>query len=156
MKTKLSPPWEIYYKKLQAMFEDDNDIIIVYNPDNYEVKLYVDVQEKAAALAVLLPPERSFGNVKMLTTIIPPNKGIGKVEDVYREAFRGNPVVDRIKTLAGTFKATYIIFVKAVVQYYDDSLADYSGYCSTLYQDIAKDIFIQQDGVYYCTSRDEP
>ena len=43
------------------------------------------------------------------------------------------------------------VFAKEVVQYWNDSLSDPYGKVSTLYQDIAKDIFEDTDGVMFCT-----
>lgn len=51
---------------------------------------------------------------------------------------------------------TYVVFEKEVVQYWNDNLADYNGLTSTLYQDLAKEIFedANLDGVYFCTDED--
>ena len=47
---------------------------------------------------------------------------------------------------------TYVIFKKEVVQYYNDSLSDAHGMCSTLYQDIAKRILDADEGIFFCTN----
>ena len=47
---------------------------------------------------------------------------------------------------------TYVIFKKEVVQYYNDSLADAHGMCSTLYQDIASRILDAGEGIFFCTN----
>ena len=46
---------------------------------------------------------------------------------------------------------TFIVFEKVVVQWFSDSIGDWYGLTSTLYQDLAKDIFGNIDGVYFCT-----
>ena len=51
---------------------------------------------------------------------------------------------------------TYVVFKKEVVQYFNDSLGDIHGVCSTLMQDIAKDIFEDTEGVYFCTDTENP
>jgi len=46
---------------------------------------------------------------------------------------------------------TYVVFKPEIIQYYTDSLADARGICSTLNQEIAKDIFGEIPGVFFCT-----
>ena len=51
---------------------------------------------------------------------------------------------------------TYVVFVNEVVQYFNDDLGDVYGQCSTLYQEIAKDVFGETEGVFFCTDVEEP
>jgi hypothetical protein len=46
------------------------------------------------------------------------------------------------------------VFEKKVVQFFNDQLDDINGNKSTLYQDIAKDVFEKHEGVYFCTAAD--
>jgi hypothetical protein len=48
---------------------------------------------------------------------------------------------------------TYVAFKKEVVQFYADNLRDPNGFKSTLYQDIAEDVFGEKNNVCYCTSK---
>lgn len=45
-----------------------------------------------------------------------------------------------------------MLFKKEVVQYFTDNLGDYNGYRSTLYENIARDIFGDIVGVFFCTN----
>ena len=45
----------------------------------------------------------------------------------------------------------YCVFKKEVAQYWGDNLGDPHGNVSTLYQEIAKDIFGESGGVIFCT-----
>lgn len=151
-----SAPWVDYYYELEAMFKEDPEVKVVYDEDNYEVKLFVDSMTKANALAELLPMEKKFGNVTMQVVIIPANKKLDGVRvSVWRAVFEGNPIVNKIETVEGIFTnpITYIVFRKDVVQYFNDDLGDYYGQCSTLYQEIAKDIFEEHEGVFFCTDK---
>jgi len=47
---------------------------------------------------------------------------------------------------------TYVLFKNKVVQYFIDNIGDYNGMKSTLYEDIARDIFEDVDGVFFCTA----
>ena len=152
-RTKLSPPWEIYYKEVCLLFEKDNEVAEVYNPDTSELKLYVDNPVKADALSRILPDEKEFGNVKLKITIIPAN-GANNLRDArsdYEKAFEGNPIVSYVATGSKLFDYTYVVFTNTVVQYFNDDIGDVNGNCSTLYQEIAKHVFKPQTGVFYCT-----
>ena len=49
----------------------------------------------------------------------------------------------------------FVVFVPEVVQFYNDDLGDINGLCSTLYQDLAKDLFGEEAGIYFCTDKVE-
>jgi hypothetical protein len=152
-KLKLSAPWYIYVRELRALFGQDPEINIVFDEDNLEVKFYVEDEDKADALSILLPAEKIFGAIAMRITIIPANKEKLKgTKALYDAAFKGNPVYDHSTEFQGLYNQpiTYVTFKKEVVQYFSDDLGDENGVTSTLYQDIAKDV-IDKDGVYFCT-----
>ena len=149
----LSPPWIIFYKEVSALFEKDPEVNVVYHNENYEIKLYVDNQEKAEAITKLLPATKTFGNVVLKITVVPANKtGESKI-DLFRKAFEGNEAVSFISSIDGILSnpINYVVFVKEVIQYYTDDLSDAYGMRSTLYQDIAKDVFGEQEGIFFCT-----
>lgn len=50
---------------------------------------------------------------------------------------------------------TYIVFKNKVVQFWNDDLSDIYGNRSTLYQDIAKEIFGESSGIFFCTDKEE-
>lgn len=149
---KLSPPWYTYYHKIDAMFGSDPDIQIKFNEDTMTLKLFVDNQAKADALTKILQPEIDFGNVKLKIEVVPSDK-VDSVEQLYRTVFAGNPVFsDVIETCDPTAPhATYVVFNPMIVQFYNDNLADAFRNETTLHQEIAKDLFVQQPGVYFCT-----
>lgn len=150
LKVNLSSPWVTFVNEVKALFEEDDEIHIHYDGENNELKLLVDSGDKADALSKLLPTEKQFGNVTLKIIVIPANKDLQAV-DLFEIAFRGNPA------LAYTFAADtplghaeYAIFKKQVVQFFNDQLDDVRGIKSTLYQDIAKDVF-EGSGVFFCT-----
>ena len=154
----LSPPWDIYYRQISAMFAEDPEVLVVYDDVEMEIKLYVDNPYKADALGRLLPEEKSFGNVKIYITIVPSNKvtlpesNKANASDIAK-ALEGNGAVYDIREVDEFtgYKITFVIFTKKVIQYFTDNIGDWHGLCSTLYQDLAKDVFGSIDGVYYCT-----
>ena len=98
---------------------------------------------------------KEFGNVVVKITVIPANKlGSTKVS-LFQKAFKNNPaiaVIDTVNTPFGTH--SFVIFEKKVVQYHNDDMFDFNGVCSTLYQDIAKDIFGEFNDIHFCTTVD--
>lgn len=165
-KLNLSPPWMVCYRKLSAFFKEDSEVRITYDEIEQEIKLYVDNAEKAVVLEKLLPSEQVFGNVTLYITIVPANKTSfdsvkaghstsTKMTDIVR-ALVNNKAVTDIKVVDGimTNKMVYVIFRKEVIQYFTDDIGDYHGICSTLYQDLAKEIFSNIDGVFFCTDNE--
>jgi len=158
-KLNLSAPWVEFYYEVEAMFKHDPQVHVVYDEDHYELYLYVDEAAKAAALEKLLPAEKEFGNVKLKISVVPANlENVDEIRDIYSVAFYGNPALSFIKNIHGVFanNMKYVVFRKEVVQYWVDDLGDIYGQRSTLYQEIAKDIFEEHDGVFFCTDAEDP
>lgn len=78
------------------------------------------------------------------------------ITKVYRQAFAGNPALIKTETVDISGKAmNFIVFAKEVIQYYNDDASDLHGLHSTLYQDIARDIFTgsaMNDTVFFNTT----
>lgn len=154
-KLKLSPPWDIYYREVEELFKEDPEVRVIYDEEENVISLYVDNQVKADALSALMPEVKEFGNVKLYIKVIPSNvatlcaTSLSHISD----ALEGNGALSYIKTVRGLFNndVTYVVFKNKVVQYFNDSLFDVNGLCSTLYQNIAEDVFNHVDGVFYCT-----
>lgn len=156
---KLSPPWQTFYKEMQAMFGLDPEIWLDAHLDGAEKEIYVYVNNprKGDALERLLPAEKTFGDVSVAITVIPAHDESSV--DLFRTAFAGNPVFKFADNLEELFSnsISYVVFAKEVVQIHNDDIGDRFGLKSTLYQDIAKDIFGTEEandwlyGVHFCT-----
>lgn len=155
-KINLSSPWVTFYREIDAMFKGDKEITTVYDEENRLISLYVANANKADALTQLLPPEVTFGNVTLKISVIPSNSEASPAT-LFQRAFEKNPTFIDVKTLKDVFSndITYVIFRNKVVQFFNDDLSDINGNCSTLYQEIAKEIFQREDGVFYCTDTKE-
>ena len=149
-KMKLSPPWCVFYRELQALFGDDADCHVVYDEQAEVVKIFVDNDEKADVLSQLLPTKKMFGRVGLDIQVVPANDKKYSTEvpekvdaEMFEKAFKGNPVFSYAKNFRNLFQfeATYVVFVPDVVQFYTDDISDINGIKSTLYEDIARDIF---------------
>lgn len=73
--------------------------------------------------------------------------------ELLKNALEGNKAVSYIRSMsiASLNDFNFIVFVPKVVQYYNDDTSDINGICSTLYQDLAKDLFGEQAGIFFCT-----
>lgn len=148
---KLSPPWDTFVRELKALFGEDPDINIQFDEDKYEVKLFVADPAKSDALTQLIPAQRIYGNVALSITVIPANKLEETSADLIETAFKGNPVLKQVMRLRTPFgEYDYAVFRKEVVQFYNDNLCDPHGNESTLFENIARDVFSITD-VFFCT-----
>lgn len=165
-KLKMLSPWMVFYREVDAMFKKDPEVQVVYDEDAQVIKLFVENIDKADALVQILPEEKEFGNVTVQIAVIPANNLLRSSsidipgfpcltsEGLFKRAFWRNEAVWSVETtkdIPGFPCLTYVVFSKEVVQYFTDNLGDYHGITSTLYQNIAKDIFINTEGVYFCT-----
>lgn len=154
----LSPPWVTYFNKLKTFFQEDEEVRVQLDTDDCVIKIYVDNEDKADALIQLLPVEKKFGNMTIPIHVIPCNLCENKGFELLKKALDGNEAVSFIESVSpqkieGSEPFHYVVFNKEVVQYWNDNLADYYGFESTLYQELAKEIFedANLDGVYFCT-----
>lgn len=157
-KVSLAAPWITYYHKMMTFFEGDPEVTLVYDEDNATLKLYVDNAEKAEALGQLIPDRMGWGKIIMNIQIIPSNKKTGKYqrEDIFHAALDGNAAFAEARTLdydEMSNPMTFVVFKPIVAQYYDDNMASLTGLSSCLYEDLARDLFVEMDGVYYSTQR---
>lgn len=160
---KLAPPWVTIASEMTQLFKYDPEVHVVYDNDEHLISIYVDKQRKADALAALIPETITFGNIELHINVIPANGalsttvGLSQVQ-LFENAFEGNGAFAFVKQITGIFanNLTYVVFKNKVVQYFNDNLGDIYGNCSTLYQDIAKNIFGSIPGVYFCTDIEQP
>lgn len=76
---------------------------------------------------------------------------------MYKAAFEGNAAFNYLETVEGVFTnpISYVVFANEVVQFFNDDLNDIHGLKSTLYEDIARDVFEKKDGMCFCTDLPE-
>lgn len=158
MALKILSPWQVWYADVKAMFQEDKEIHVVFDNDTLELTLYVENADKADALGQIMPTEKHFGNQIVKVAVVPANvpKTALKLNraNLYERAFANNPALKKVVTVEGIMSntLTYVIFKKQVVQYYIDDLGDINGNRTTLYQEIAKNVFEAAEGVFFCTA----
>lgn len=150
----LSSPWVTFAREIEVLFGKDPDIKYEYNESANVITLYVDNVTKAEAITKLLPSKKTFGNLSVFVRIVPGNskRETEKTGSVFTKAFDGNPVFSRVIVIEGVYinPITYVVFKREVAQFWNDNMGDPHGVVSTLYQEIAKDVFEVND-VCYCT-----
>lgn len=153
---KLSPPWFIYYREIEALFGEDPDIKIEFDEENLTIRMFVEGQDKSDALDKLLSAQKEFGNVVVNIEIIPANKNETKL-DIFKKAFAGNPVFSYGVGVEGimTNPIYYVVFKHKICQFWSDSLSDVNGLTSMLYEDVARDIFENTQNVCFNTDLPE-
>lgn len=153
---KKSAPWVTYYREVNELFKKDKKVLVVFDEENVELKIYVDNPAKANAIQYLMPTEKEFGNVTLKIDVIPANGktlrdvNTSNILTIACDAFLDNDAVYMVTDVRSAFDLVYVIFRKEVVQYFDDNLGDINGNCSTLYEVIARDVF-KDIGIKYCT-----
>ena len=153
----LSSPWMSFFHEIEALFKGDPEVTVRFDEEENTIKLFVDNTDKAEALSRLLPSERAFGGVTVQVKVIPANHPEDDVSVLLKKAFDKNPAMVMVKNIDEVFSnpITYVVFKKEVVQYFNDDLGDLNGNHSTLYQDIAKDVFLPIPGAFFCTAEEK-
>lgn len=159
VRLKLSPPWITYINKLEALFDGDPAIAFNIDMSVPSVTLSGYNGDKNAALQRLLPSEKAFGSVILKINIDGPISNIAfpTPKALFDTAFNGNPAyaysIAPVDEGYWFFSFTYVVFKNCVVQFFNDNLNDCHGLISTLYQDIADEIFEDAGltNVYYNT-----
>ena len=107
----------------------------------------------------MLPSEKTWGNITWTIGVDGPvsNRAFTSNKELFDTAFSKNPAYAYSVAPAQDgyyyIDFTYVVFKNCVVQFFNDNLNDAFGNISTLYQEIAADVFDEQTpvGVHYCT-----
>ena len=154
-KVKMYSPWVVFANQMKALFAKDPDVKVEYDSEMQTITLYVDDVDKADALMKILPMTKDFGTTKIYIRVIPANENSGEyLARCFELAFMGNEAFSHLTTVPDAFMSnplSYCTFKKEVVQYPNDNIFDEHGICSTLYQNLAHDIFGDVGGVFFCT-----
>ena len=154
-KVEMFSPWMVFVHQMEAFFEKDPEIDVVYDDIDSCINLFVNNYVKAEALEQIMPPLKVFGTKTVYVNIIPANPSNDEYKAKYfKLALEGNEAFDHIVTTDAFMSnpISFCTFKKEVVQYPNDDLCDEHGVCSALYQELAKEIFGEVDGIYFCTN----
>lgn len=154
MKLEKSAPWIEMVSKFEKLFEYDAEISIEYDDNSKTLHLYVDNEEKADALTRLLPDSYELGNIALNVIIIYYPNGEPSRQKLFEKAFEDNPIVGEIMTGRNpiTKDDVFVVFTPEIVQYHNDNLFDINGLKTTVYEEIARDVF-NVPGVWFNTEK---
>lgn len=159
---KLSAPWTTFYREMCALFGQDKDIQIFYEENRCILKLFCANDDKAEALASILPLKKEWGNVAMHIYVVPANENDTKITqvlsgfvtaDVFKRAFAGNPVFSDAQTINSDFVSnpfTFVEFIGKPAQFFNDDTSSLYGISTILFEDVAREIF-ELNGVFFST-----
>lgn len=160
VRLKILPPWSIYIKMIEALFDGDPQIACNADWSGHapSITLACNNGDKVTALQQILPTEVTFGLVKLTIAIdgVPSNRTFVTKQELFETVFAGNPAFAYAVTPgddAWWISTTYVVFKNYVVQFFSDNLNDCHGITSTLYQDIAEKVLTTPavQGVYFNT-----
>lgn len=163
MMISIEAPWYTYQKKVNALFEQDPDIIVgeVYEPEDGSADFAFDIEvrnhEKFLALDRVLAKQKVFGNITLNVVLFDEENANGADDGIalYETIFEGNPILKDIKDVvdfAGT-RVGFVRFQPEVVQFHDDDTSDFNGNWNGLAEDIAREVFTEgYRGISFCTA----
>ena len=155
---KLSAPWYTYRNKVNALFalDDDIDVGEVQEDEDgtYVFEITAHSPAKFIALDRVMPRTVVFGKT-VLKIIVRNNEDDSTASAIklYKTLFEGNRIVKDIKEatdFTGSLQG-YIRFYPEVLQFFNDDISSFDGLWSGLAQDIAREVFTNQE-VHFCTA----
>ena len=107
------------------------------------LKLFVEGNERAAAIDAIMPDGKEFGTAALDIIVYPANYVDGpkklkdtpeRMKDLFDWAFSTNLALSFTNEVRMLYNNTftYVVFRKEVVQYFNDDIGDAFGLCSTL------------------------
>ncbi len=156
---QLSPPWYTIQRLVKAMFEGDKEVevkdLISSNNATYKLVIIVSNNEKAQAIKAIMPAKIPMGNITVECFVCGAEQqdvpAMDKPEaDIFRIAFTGNSIFDRIETKDFSMGGNpnikpYCIFKKVVIQFWNDDLSDFYGNYNGLPTEIADQLFVRKE-----------
>ena len=155
---KLSAPWYTYQRKVKTLFALDSEIEVgdVYECEDGDYAFEITVYNPAKFIALdrVMPKVVEFGKVKLKVGVSDAKvNSTATAIELYKTIFKNNMIVKDIvdaKDFTGTLHG-YVRFQPDVLQFFNDDISDYNGLWSGLAQDIAREVFTNQN-VHFCTA----
>jgi hypothetical protein len=163
VRLKILPPWSIYIKMFEALFDGDPQIACNtnYSGDAPSIILSCSNGDKVTALQKILPEDGiKFGTIQLQVIVdgTPSNKAFANKKELFETAFAGNPAfayaVCPVDDGYNWFSMVYVVFKNCVVQFFADNINDCHGVISCLYQDIAEKLLMGEGAQGVCFNTD--
>ncbi len=141
----LSSPWIRYAQRVEALFWQDEDVSVAYDDTDTSLNVYVNGDDKAEAIAALLPDQKEYGNVTLSVNVIPSNDKPTEA-DLFRRAFAGNAaLVDVAEGYGPTGDITYALFAPETVQVKEDDVSQFYGLATMTVAQLAESVLESKD-----------
>lgn len=160
----LAAPWTVYFRELKAFFQNDPEVDITFDESAAVVHVHCDSADKAKLLEKYLPEHVSFGHAALDIQVHEPlddrlteeeatEIAERSVIDELSALFSGNQAFSYLKWVdnPGHYLVVYVVFKREVVSFFNDNVHDVRGFTSMLYEDLAEDIFVNREGIIFCT-----
>ena len=152
---KISPPWTTYYRELVELFKKDKEIFIEFDKNKNEIEITTTKYEKSLALKKVLPCEKDFGGVKLKINVVYKEPKMDAI-NAFKELAINNPIFKYTYVFPTSANPiAYVVFAKEVVQYWNDDMSDPHGITSTLYENLAREVFSENPVIIFSTDSDK-
>lgn len=123
--------------------EDEIKIVLTNTDlDNPVIKYYVNSKSRRAALGKYLPSSVAFGNITLINEVVEADGRISDEKSTFTDIFSNWESVSYIEKMSGWSPVLcWIVFKPTVVQYDNDNIQSPNGISTTLYEDLAREIF---------------
>lgn len=141
----LASPWIRYAKRVEALFWQDADVSVAYDDTDMSLNVYVNGDDKAVAIASLLPEKKEYGNVTLTVRVIPSNDELTEA-DTFRRAFAGNAaLVDVAEGFGPAGDIAYALFAPDTVQLKEDDVSQFYGLTTLTFAQLAESVLESKD-----------
>ncbi|TCP68313.1 hypothetical protein [Baia soyae] len=154
---ELSPPWVTYFNEIKYSVGADPDVTVgplLPIGDVYLIIVTVSENEKAKAIATLLNPTQTFGNVEVLVVVINEGELITPlpcplnaflIASLVQTALTGNEFFQKVVVqpqLPNQPNAVYPVFKPEVIQFFNDDISNlcntFTGVAASVFQDVLR------------------
>ncbi|WP_370872872.1 hypothetical protein [Croceifilum oryzae] len=171
---ELSPPWVTYFNEIKYSVGADPGVTVgplIPVGDVYLIIVTVSGNEKAKAIATLLNPTITFGNVEAFVVVIntdgeqvfplPCPLNAFLVASIVQTALTGNEFFQKVVVqpqLPNQPNAVYPVFKPEVIQFFNDDISNlcnnFTGVAANVFQDVLRNE-ICEVSILFSTSCDE-
>ncbi|WP_072333409.1 hypothetical protein [Thermoactinomyces sp. DSM 45891] len=155
---ELSPPWVTYFNEIKYSVGVDPGVTVgplIPVGDVYLILVTVSGNEKAKAIATLLNPTKTFGNVVVFVVVIDTHGELISplpcpldafcLASIFQIALTGNEFFQDVVVqpqLPGQPYAVYPVFKPEVIQFFNDDISNlcntFTGVAASVFQDVLR------------------
>jgi hypothetical protein len=156
---KLSPPWYSLWNEVSHAIGKDVNIQVLglnVSSEPYKITIITDNESKGQALSTILVPKHQFGHITVTVSVQNCTgeqfqglsvSSVTDLVDIFKEALRDNDlfvnaISKPISPLPNAPVYVYPVFMKEVIQFFNDDLTDlynnYNNVAANVFRNILK------------------